>query len=131
MDVRTTHVRLLVSDYGRSFRFYRDVLGFAVEWGDEASGYADFGTGGGSMAIYGRQAMAEAIGDGKMPADAFHQDKAALIFEVLCVDDVYRQLKEKGIVFVAEPIDHQDWGVRTAHFRDPDGLLIEINHPLE
>lgn len=23
-----------------------------------------------------------------------------------------------------------DWGIRTAHLRDPDGNLIEINQPL-
>jgi catechol 2,3-dioxygenase-like lactoylglutathione lyase family enzyme len=28
-------------------------------------------------------------------------------------------------------MDRPEWGIRTAHFRDPDGNLIEINQPLK
>jgi catechol 2,3-dioxygenase-like lactoylglutathione lyase family enzyme len=57
-----THVRLLVADFPACFRFYRDVLGLEVGWGDENDGYADFKTGQTTIALFGRQEMAEAIG---------------------------------------------------------------------
>jgi len=43
--LRLRFVRLLVGDYGSCFRFYRDVMGFPVTFGDESSGYADFDAG--------------------------------------------------------------------------------------
>jgi len=47
------------------------------------------------------------------------------------VDEVTKELKAKGVVFETGPIDRSEWGIRTAHFRDPDGNLIEINQPLK
>jgi catechol 2,3-dioxygenase-like lactoylglutathione lyase family enzyme len=46
------------------------------------------------------------------------------------VDAAYGELRAKGISFLAEPGDRSDWGIRVAHFRDPDGNLIEICHSL-
>ena len=51
MDV---HMRLLVDDYTGCFRFYRDVMGFGVTFGDETSNYADFSVGAGSGFAAGR-----------------------------------------------------------------------------
>ena len=42
--MRLTHVRLLVSDMGASYRFYKDVLGLPTTW-DENPGYAEFEVG--------------------------------------------------------------------------------------
>ena len=36
-------------------------------------------------------------------------------------------MRARGVALVAEPQDCPDWMMRTAHFRDPDGNLIEIN----
>lgn len=130
MLIKFTHARLLVSDYRACFRFYRDVLGFEVLWGDEEGGYADFKTGEVSIALFGRQDMADAVGAGQKPARVDAQDRAALIFAVKSVDEAYRVLGEKGVEVVAGPVDRPDWGIRTAHFRDPDGNLIEINESL-
>ncbi|MFV9644620.1 MAG: VOC family protein, partial [Desulfobacterales bacterium] len=51
-------------------------------------------------------------------------------FEVPNVDKATQELKAKGVVFETEPTDRSVWGIRTAHFRDPDGNLIEINQAL-
>src|SRR5215467_6019123 len=48
------------------------------------------------------------------------------------VDDVnaaYEALKAKGVTFLRPPTD-QPWGLRTAHFADPEGNLWEINQPI-
>lgn len=42
------------------------------------------------------------------------------------VDAAYEEFKGKGVTFVRPPAD-QRWGVRTAHFADPEGNLWEIN----
>jgi lactoylglutathione lyase len=128
--VKLTHVRLLVKDYGACFRFYRDVMGFEPIWGDESSGYADFDAGGAILALFGRGEMAEVVGDVELPTEALAQDTAALIFAVDEVDAATARLREQGATLVAAPADRPEWGIRTAHFRDPDGNLIEINEPL-
>jgi catechol 2,3-dioxygenase-like lactoylglutathione lyase family enzyme len=46
------------------------------------------------------------------------------------VDAAYEELKAKGVTFVRPPTD-QRWGLRTAHFADPEGTLWEINHSIE
>jgi len=124
-----THARLLVTDYQECFYFYRDVLGFSVGWGDEESYYADFDTGDATLALYGRQAMADAVGKADEPSVTRHQDEVALIFRVESVNETYRALRDE-IEFVTEPHDKPDWGIRVAHFRDPDGNLVEINRSL-
>ncbi|HEY0737527.1 MAG TPA: VOC family protein [Herpetosiphonaceae bacterium] len=129
--MRLTHVRLLVSDHDACLRFYRDTLGFELIMGGESQVYSELKAGDGvTLALFLRQFMAEAIGTQELPADARAQDRVVLTFEVESVDAAYDQLRERGVEFVAAPEDRPDWMIRTAHFRDPDGNLIEINHPL-
>ena len=128
--LRLTHIRLLITDFPACFRFYRDVLGFEVLWGEEGGRYADFKAGDAIVALYDRRLMAEAIGTATRPVKADAQDRALLNFAVEDVDAAYDQLKTRGIKFVTEPQDRPDWGIRTAHFRDPDGNLIEIYRDL-
>ena len=46
------------------------------------------------------------------------------------VDAAYEELKAKGVTFLRPPTD-QRWGLRTAHFADPEGNIWEINHSIE
>lgn len=130
--MKFTHTRLLVKNYEKCFLFYRDILGFEVGWGDEKTMYADFKTNGGSyIALFDRSFMAKAIGTDNLPVDSDSMDKLCLIFHVDSVDEYYNSLRKKGVQFINEPHDRKDWGIRVAHFRDPDGNLIEINEPIE
>jgi lactoylglutathione lyase len=129
MTLRYSHTRLLVRDYAACFRFYRDVLGFAPTYGDEESGYADFSTGDVTLALFDRQEMAEAVGRSSVAEES--PDHMALIFVVENVDQAYSDLAAKGVAFVTQPTDRPDWGIRVAHFRDPDGTLLEIYHSLQ
>ena len=47
--------------------------------------------------------------------------------EVDDVDEVYQELRGKGVELVVEPMDRW-WGIRTASFRDPAGHIWEIAH---
>jgi lactoylglutathione lyase len=119
-----------VDDYATMFRFYRDTIELPVSWGDEGSGYASFGTGDYHIAIFERRDMARAIGSGFTAPGPGPQDRAMLVFAVDDVDATYRLLLDRGVESVAVPQDRPDWGIRTAHLRDPEGNLIEINQPL-
>lgn len=119
-----THTRLLVDNYKECFLFYRDVLGFAVTWGDENSNYADFKFKGATLGIFDRKQMVEAIGE-KYSTYITKVDRTALIFKVESVDESYQELKSK-VEFISKPTDQKDWGIKVAHFRDPAGSLIEI-----
>lgn len=124
-----THTRLLVTPYSACFRFYRDTLGFDVDWGDEEGGYADLRTGDTTLALFDGEAMADAIGSAAGSKSQVRQDQVAIVFEVGSVDETFEWLKGE-VTFVTEPHDRPGWGIRVAHFRDPAGTLIEINEPL-
>jgi catechol 2,3-dioxygenase-like lactoylglutathione lyase family enzyme len=125
-----SYVRLLVVDYAACFRFYRDMMGLDVKLGDERSGYAELQTGNVTIALFGRQAMAQVVNNADVPVDSQAQDRFVVIFAVADVDAAYNALQQRGIVFITPPTDRPDWNIRTAHFRDPDGNLIEINRRL-
>jgi catechol 2,3-dioxygenase-like lactoylglutathione lyase family enzyme len=130
MTYKYEFTRLLVSNFKACFRFYRDILGFQVGFGTEDDTYADFKLGAVNISLFDQQEMNQVLGTSHLPAGAGVQDKVCLVFAVQNVDEICQQLKALGVQLAAEPADHPDWGIRTAHLRDPDGNLIEINQPL-
>ena len=126
---RFTFTRILVRDFPACFRFYRDVLGLTPTFGDETSGYADFDTGATAIALFDAAEMAEGIGaELNLGTDA--REQLCLVFEVDDVDAAWQTAAQRGAATAALPADHPDWGIRTAHVRDPEGTLIELNAPL-
>jgi len=130
MDFKYEYTRLLVSKFRECFLFYRDVMGFEVGFGAEDGTYAVFLVGEVNIALFDKQEMSENLGTARKAVSTNAQDSVALIFAVSDVDEACQQLAERDVSFVVGPADHPDWGIRTVHFRDPDGNLIEINHPL-
>src|SRR5579871_2900897 len=57
--ITNTHIRLLVKDYDKEFRFFRDVLGFKSTFGAEGGNYADFDCNGVTIALFKRSLMSE------------------------------------------------------------------------
>jgi lactoylglutathione lyase len=123
--------RLLVTDFKECFRFYRDVMGFKPNFGTEDDTYADFEIGDVNISLFDKAEMSVVLGTSSKPLHAEMQDTICLTFSVENVDEFCGQLRSKGIPLLTEPADHPDWGIRTAHFRDPDGHLIEINQPMK
>ncbi len=126
MAPRYAFTRLLARDFAACFRFYRDTLGFPVAFGEETDVYADFNTGEVTIALFDRGAMAEAVGAAALPSAAAAQDTVTLCFAVDDVNQTCDDLRAKGVQLVTEPQDRPDWMIRTAHFRDPDGNLLEV-----
>lgn len=131
---RSFHVRLIVADFGGCFRFYRDVLGLPVTWGEEAdgsaAGYASFATPEGSLSINDQAIFAPVVGFATRERGETVKDRAALIFEVESVDAEAERLRALGVALETEPTTYPGFGIRAAHLRDPDGNLIEINELL-
>lgn len=109
------------------FLFYRDVLGLEAGWGDEKGQYAEFNTGSTKISLFSKAAMAEVAGTSSQPLHSPQQDPVALVLATPNVEKACEELERKGVEFLTEPTDRPGWGVRTAHFRDPEGNLLEIN----
>jgi len=117
--------RLLVEDLARARSFYTRVVGLRVGFENET--YVELESDSGvSIGLFGRQAMAAALGRAAVPLEPPEPDRVMLVFRVPDVDGVAREWLRQGAEQVAEPTDRPDWGLRTAHFRDPDGNLIEL-----
>lgn len=122
--------RLLVTNFRSCFLFYRDVMGFTPGFGTENDTYADFVVGETNISLFDKNEMSETVGSASLPVRPPAQDHVCLTFGVEDVDAFYRSLLDKKVAVLLPPTDHPDWGIRTVHFRDPDGNLIEVNQNL-
>lgn len=123
------HVRLLVVNFTGCFRFYRDVIGLKVLWGEENDAYASFSQPGvtqPNIALFRRTNMAEVLGTAQLPLDAPGMDRQMLIIGVENVDAEVKRLRALNVPIVLGPRNFPDWGYRGAYLRDPDGNLIEL-----
>lgn len=130
MSFKYEFTRLLVTNFRACFRFYRDALGLTPGFGSEDDTYADFVVGSVNISLFDKAEMTAALGTQALPARPASQDHICLVFACPDVDAAVARLGAHGFAPVVEPTDHPDWGIRTAHFRDPDGNLVEINQPL-
>lgn len=128
--MRLTHVRLLADNLERSVAFYRDVLGLELTLNAGDGIYYEFDAGEVILGLYRRDLMGEMIGE-TLRAPGHDAESAVLTFAVDDVDRAYDEIGSRGGVFITEPRDQPVAFIRTAHLRDPDGHLIEINAPLQ
>ncbi|MFI8916288.1 VOC family protein [Streptomyces sp. NPDC053513] len=126
--------RLLVTRFADCFRFYAAVLpplaGADLDKGGPDGPYANWEADGrGVLVLFDRAAMASVLGTGDLPARPEPAQDAAML--VLRVDDVHGALAlclASGGTPVLGATDRPEWGpgLRTAHLRDPEGRLIEL-----
>ena len=119
-----------MNDFKSCFLFYRDTMELPVRYGDENDVYAEFKTGAIHIALFKKNLMADVVATSDKHNDVDAQDNTAIILRVEDVDKTYHHLMKKGVFFETKPQDRKEWECRTAHFRDPDGNLFELNSDL-
>ncbi len=125
--------RLLVRDFDASVRFWtaalRDLLGIEPVKVIPEARYANWDLDGQAvLVLYGRDNIARAVGTEALPESAAAQDTGMLVMRVADTDDAAARLAACGATVVAPPQDRPEWGpgLRSAHLRDPEGNLIEL-----
>jgi hypothetical protein len=63
-------------------------------------------------------------GPSRNPSE-FQQSEQLPLLRVADIWTCYKQWRDKGAVFLTEPLDSQGWEWRR-YMRDPDGYLIEV-----
>jgi predicted enzyme related to lactoylglutathione lyase len=132
--VDALHPRLLVTRFAETFRFYDAVLpkliGATLKRGNEAGPYANWDVDDqGVLVLFDRGALAATVGTSGLPVAAGPAQDSAMF--VCRVDDVEAGLAlclAHGGSLVVGAVDRPEWGpsLRTAHVRDPEGTLIEL-----
>jgi lactoylglutathione lyase len=117
---------IFVTDMGAMIRFYRDVLGFAIKEGEEATNvYLEKD---GTLFLLYRRGDFE-----KMTSRRFsyatgligHYEIALSVDNYEKVDAAFADAIAKGAQPVLEPVT-ESWGQRTCYIADPEGNLVEI-----
>ncbi|PYZ98943.1 hypothetical protein CR205_10340 [Alteribacter lacisalsi] len=124
--MKLDNVRLLVTKFEECYSFYKDILGLTCTWGEPDSAYASFTVSEyDTIALFKREYMAVSLGKSHLPSQSVSQDTFALIIRVENLERVAADLKAKGADIT--PVTEQtEWGIATAHVRDPEGNLIEL-----
>ena len=131
MEYNLNYVRLLTDKYNEMWDFYAIKLGMNPRLGKENGVYEEFRINGAVLSIYKREYMGNALNTTLPAFPKKPNDTVVIILQVPNVDDAYKELNERGVTFITKPEDREEWIIRTAHLRDPDGNLIELNEPIK
>lgn len=119
-------VGLFVEDMATMVRFYRDVLGFEIKEGENATNVYLIKDGTLFM-LYERKNFEKMTNRKYEYIKGFngHFEIALYVDTFEEVDSEYAKAIEKGARSVLEPTT-ESWGQRTCYIADPEGNLIEI-----
>lgn len=113
MAPKLSYVILCVADMDAAVRFYRDTLGFALNF--QSPGWTEFNTGETRLALHSASAETPAgtirLGIGVPDLHAFYKEQTA-----------------KGVKFTMPPTK-QDFGGELAEFVDPAGVRVSVSGP--
>jgi lactoylglutathione lyase len=119
---------LFVQNLSKSLEFYRDTLELPLVFQD--SGSATFQMENQYFLLLAPSTATNLLSDEANPVKIEGSARFLLATGVENVDATYETLKARGVTFLKPPIS-QLWGLRTAHFTDPEGNIWEINQSLE
>lgn len=126
MFQKVDYIMIVVSDMSRSVAFYRDVLGLPLKF--ETPEWTEFQTGPTTLALHGGGASKEKEEDNH---GTKYAGSCSIGFDVKDVEVTYRELKEKGVLFVMPPMQREGEGIKLAVCVDPDGLPVSFAQNLE
>jgi glycopeptide antibiotics resistance protein len=118
---------IMVKDMAVMAAFYRDVLGFEIEWdGKDPSVYLK--KDGTVFMLYGRGDMEKLVRRPLRYAEegvCGHFETALSVENFAAVDEAYAKAAANGGTPVLPP-ETEPWGQRTSYIADPEGNLVEI-----
>lgn len=124
MNNKIMAIALVVSDLKKAIDFYQNKLGLKIKTNEK--GFADFETQGTTLALL-EQKVAEDLAGNKVAVNPKFTRPLILAWDTVeNVDQLFEELKAKGVEFSTEP-KTTSWGQRVAYFSDPDGNLWEIS----
>lgn len=118
---------LFVRDIRRARDFYENIMGLEYKGGnDDRDAYFQVGSEG--LLLIGQDAADALISAANVDHEPAQGARSVLAAKVGDVDEAYKELRDKGVEFIRAP-EFRPWGLRCAHFKDPDGHVWEIHTP--
>lgn len=126
MEPRISIITLGVVNLERSFRFYRDGLGFPTTWSPE-KGVVFFKTNGTCLARYPLEKLAEDVSP-SLQIGVRGGHRFTLAHNTRTRDEVGAILAkaERAGGKIEKPAQDAFWGGYSGYFSDPDGYLWEV-----
>jgi lactoylglutathione lyase len=126
MSTRIDMIGIFTADLARMVSFYRDVLGFAIDW-DGNGPYAEFKNDGMRFSMYERAQLPTLMGQTPTyPAGLNGTFEIAIDLPASAdVDREFARITAAGARVVYPPRD-EPWGMRSSMIMDPENNLIEI-----
>jgi catechol 2,3-dioxygenase-like lactoylglutathione lyase family enzyme len=126
MGARIDMIGIFVNDLAKMVAFYRDVLGFSIEW-DGKGPYAEFQHEGVRFSMYERALLPALLGQAPgFPSGLNGTFEIALDFPASADAD---RFFEKAVKAGATPVyapRNEPWGMHSSMIADPEGNLVEI-----
>jgi len=125
LTVRAVVLSLTAKDLSKSIAWYRDVLGFTVDYQRDQDGKpASAAIRSGCSTIHLNQ------DDGGRGWDRVKGEGFSITFDTAQdVDAIAARIKAQGALLAMEPAD-MPWGVRMLRVTDPDGYRLGVWRPL-
>jgi len=126
MGTRIDMIGIFVADIAAMVAFYRDVLGFEIEW-DGKGPHAEFKHEGVRFSMYARQELPGLLGRAPtFPSGLNGTFELAIdLPRSEDVDEEFARVVAAGGQPVYAPRD-EPWGMRSSMIADPEGNLIEL-----
>lgn len=126
MPTKIDMIGIFVGDLPRMVTFYRDVLGFKIDW-DGQGPYAEFQHEGVRFSMYERAQLPELLGQAPTyPSGLNGTFELAIDLPTSAdADSMFARVMAAGGRQVYAPRD-EPWGMHSLMVADPEGNLIEI-----
>jgi lactoylglutathione lyase len=118
---------LFTADLGRARDFYEHVMGLELVSGTDGAD-AFFKIGSDGLMLISNNTAGDLLSPGDVDWEPARAARFVMATEVADVDAAYAELRDRGAQFLRVPED-RPWGLRCAHFTDPDGNVWEIHTP--